>query len=226
MSSRRAKARADTIERIKAASLVQIEEAGAANLSLREVGRQIDLSVAGLYRYYDSRDALLTELIADAFADLALAVSRPADTDEPAPDRLLAAALGYRNWSLRNRHRFMLVFGTPVPGYAAPEGGPTVDAVFSLGIAWGEIVHAGSVEGTIDISTWHGAPLPPSDHPSGRVDATAAEIRAVNSLWAFVHGLVVLEMQHHFSWAIEDAGAFFVGEIHRWLAQLTTGKNK
>ena len=64
--SRRERLRASTIDEIKHAALAQIENDGAAALSVRGVARDIGMSPAGLYRYYDGRDALLTELITDA----------------------------------------------------------------------------------------------------------------------------------------------------------------
>lgn len=180
------------------------------------------MSVAGLYRYYDGRDALFTELIADAFEDLATAVAGRAGVADPTPDRLLAAASGYRDWSLSNPNRFMLIFGSPVPGYSAPEAGPTVDAAFSLGLAWWAIIRAGVMDATLDLAAWEGDRPRPDDGSADRIEASDAEVRAVNAIWALVHGLVVLEMQDHFSWAIADTEGFFIGEVERWLDQLTT----
>ena len=75
MSTRRELTRTATIAQIKQAALDQIEHEGAPALSIRGVARAIGMSPAGLYRYYDGRDALLTDLLADAYMDLARAVA-------------------------------------------------------------------------------------------------------------------------------------------------------
>jgi hypothetical protein len=44
-----------------------------------------------------------------------------ADDPRNAPgERWLAVWRGVRDWALANRHEYALLFGTPVPGYAAP----------------------------------------------------------------------------------------------------------
>ncbi|MFV1992176.1 MAG: TetR/AcrR family transcriptional regulator, partial [Acidimicrobiales bacterium] len=221
MATRREVQRAETISEIRAATLQQIEQDGAAALSLRKVARNIGMSPAGIYRYYENRDALPPDLIADAFVDLGQAVTNSAGADGQAPARLIAAAKGYRDWSFANRNRFSLIFGTPVPGYSAPEDGPTVEAAGELGLAWGRIFAEGVADGSLDVDAFDGAVL--EERVAEVVpflEVTAAGIRAVNTWWAFVHGLVVLEMQRHITWAIADPAAFFTGEIERWLDQV------
>ena len=53
MTTRRERLRTATIQEIKSAALAQIAAAGGHALSLRGVAREIDMSPAGLYRYYD-----------------------------------------------------------------------------------------------------------------------------------------------------------------------------
>lgn len=221
MQSRRERLRADTIRSIKAAALQQIETGGASEMSLRAVGREIGMSVAGLYRYYDNKDALLTALIADAFDDLAQAVSQGATNCSTAKARLVGGAQGYRRWSLDNPNQFMLVFGTPIPGYAAPDQGPTVEAVVALGIAWGEIVASGIGDGSLDAADWDKtAQVNVEALRNLDIESSPEGVRVVMAWWGFVHGLVVLEMAHHFAWAIADPQAFFREELERWLEQL------
>jgi AcrR family transcriptional regulator len=219
MATRQEQRRAETIAEIKSAALAQIEQGGATNLSLRAVSREMQMSVAGLYRYYDNRDALLTDLIADAYLDLGEAVANAgrSATDQPG---LLAGALAYRAWSLQNPNRFALIFGSPVPGYSAPKAGPTDDAAFSLGIAWGAIVRDSVEAGTFDVSAWDG-PISLDDAALAEINIkeSAAGIRAVASWWSFVHGLVAVEMQNQFAWIIADPEDFFIGELKRWLGQ-------
>ena len=44
---------------------------GAAAISLRAIAREMGVTAAALYSYYDTRDALVTALLLDAWADLA-----------------------------------------------------------------------------------------------------------------------------------------------------------
>jgi AcrR family transcriptional regulator len=221
MATRRDLQRAETVRQIRAATLQQIEQDGAAALSLRKVARQIGMSPAGIYRYYDSRDALLTDLIADAYDDLADAVTEGAGSPRLVTQRLVGSAQGYRRWSLDNPNRFSLIFGTPVPGYVAPEQGPTADAARRVGLAWGDLFRAGVSEGCLDVESWHGEMLPGGlELIEQSPEITAAGIRAVNAWWALVHGLVSVEIQRHFTWAVPDPGEFFVAELNRWLVQV------
>jgi AcrR family transcriptional regulator len=77
---------------------------------------------SALYRYFPSRDELLTALIVDAYdavgtaAETAEAAARRADH----PGRWLAATTGTRAWAVANPHEYALIFGSPVPGYQAP----------------------------------------------------------------------------------------------------------
>jgi AcrR family transcriptional regulator len=118
-------ARAEITERIKAAARAQLAHEGAAALSLRAAAREIGIVSSGVYRYFASRDALLTALIVDAYdslgeaAETAEAQARAAGADPGA--RWLAACRGVRDWALAHPHEFALVYGSPVPGYSAPE---------------------------------------------------------------------------------------------------------
>ena len=95
---------------------------GAAALSLRAVARDLGMVSSAVYRYVPHRDALLTMLIIDAYNALGAeadrseaAVARPQLTD-----RFLAICHAVRTWALKNPHEYALVYGSPVPGYAAP----------------------------------------------------------------------------------------------------------
>ena len=59
--------RAAVVEEIKAAARAQLAERGAAALSVRHVARELGMSSSGMYRYFASRDELLTALIIDAY---------------------------------------------------------------------------------------------------------------------------------------------------------------
>lgn len=101
----------------------QLAEVGAAALSLRAVARELGIVSSAIYRYVESRDELLTRLIDDAYNALGEAVeaSTAATADEQASTRWVSAALTIRSWALEHPHEYSLLYGSPVPGYAAPE---------------------------------------------------------------------------------------------------------
>jgi len=70
----RARVRAEMIAEIKAVARRHLETDGA-NLSLRAVARDMGMVSSALYRYFASRDDLLTELVIDAYHDVAHALS-------------------------------------------------------------------------------------------------------------------------------------------------------
>jgi AcrR family transcriptional regulator len=93
-----------------------------ANLSLRAVARDMDIVASALYRYFPSRDALLTALIIDAYDALAAAATE-AESAVPRDDlrgRWLAVCRAVRQWALSHPAEYGLIYGNPVPGYAAP----------------------------------------------------------------------------------------------------------
>ncbi len=109
-----------------AAARRQLAEVGAAGLSLREVAREIGMVSSAVYRYVDSRDDLLTRLIVeayDALGETAERASAAAVARHPGADleRWVSTAHAIRRWSIDHPHQYLLLFGSPVPGYVAPQ---------------------------------------------------------------------------------------------------------
>jgi AcrR family transcriptional regulator len=221
-ATRRKRLRAATIEEIKQAALAQLASAGVGGLSIRGIARAIGMSPAGIYRYYDGLDALLTELIADAYGDLADHVQAAGRRGESPRVRLSNAIVGYRAWCLDHPNRFLLIFGTPIPGYVAPEDGPTVvanrrlgEAFFALGAeAWqrGELT-------SID----RNRPVQPAEQAFA--DAVTAGfppeyVGAFLSAWAHFHGIVSLEILNQLDWVYDDTDAFYREEVEHMLDRL------
>ena len=119
--SLRARVRSEMSQEIKAVARRHLATNGA-NLSLRAVARDMDIVASALYRYFPSRDALLTALIIDAYDALAAAATN-ADSAVPRDDlrgRWLAICRAVRTWALAHPAEYGLIYGAPVPGYAAP----------------------------------------------------------------------------------------------------------
>jgi AcrR family transcriptional regulator len=224
VATRRERARAETTAEILDAARAQLREVGAAQLSLRAVAGALGMSPAGLYRYYDSREALLTALIAEGFDALAAAVgeARTAVGGRDLTDQLYAAALAFRDWGLAHPHEFGLLYGDPIPGYAAPADGPTSAASRRVGVALlPPLVHAWragrlrvpALSGTPDAATRRWAAALAPDLP---VPAAAA----IMGLWTRLHGLVVLEVFGHLRWLGPDTGPLARAQLEALVGEL------
>jgi AcrR family transcriptional regulator len=116
----RARVRAEMTSEIKEVARRHLATDGA-NLSLRAVARDLGMASSAVYRYFASRDDLLTALIIDAYDSLGEAAERAtAGVDDPL-ERWLAASGAVRDWALADPHQWALIYGSPVPGYQAPE---------------------------------------------------------------------------------------------------------
>ena len=175
----------------------QIEQAGASALSLKAIAKQLGMTAPALYRYFASRDDLLTELILSAYRDLAEVVE--AASTGPAPARLDAMATAFRAWALGNPHRYLLIYGTPVPGYAAP---PEATELASRILA--------------PILDGFSAGLPHDVDPGGLDPA----LRRSLAFWTRLHGVLSLEVAGHFAGMPFDPARLYAEEVAAVLADL------
>lgn len=156
----RARARIEVTAAIKEEARRQLAAEGAARLSLRAVARELGMVSSALYRYFPSRDDLLTALIIDAYDSLgeAAEAAHAAAAQEGPRQRWVAVCAAVRRWALAHPHEYALIYGSPVPGYHAPE--TTVPAAARVGLLLIGIVrdaHRGP--GLADL------PLPPTCGP-------------------------------------------------------------
>jgi AcrR family transcriptional regulator len=149
----RERARTDIVAAIKAEAARQLALVGASALSLRAVARELGLASSALYRYFPSRDALLTALIIDAFdavgeaAEHADAEARAQGAD--AGRRWLAVCRAVRRWAGEHPHSYALVYGSPVPGYAAPPD--TVAPAIRVSRVMAGILEAAAADGSLRV---------------------------------------------------------------------------
>src|SRR5512141_2660275 len=112
-TTRQATRRSATRQEILDTARAQIAATGAAALSLRAIARQMELTAPALYRYFPSRDALVTALIVDAYHSLAdaLEAARDAIPETDPVGRILNIGTAYREWALIKPQWYMLIFG-------------------------------------------------------------------------------------------------------------------
>jgi len=214
------KKREVVIERIKAVARQQMQMEGAAALSLRAIARELDITAPALYRYYADRDALITDLILDAFNALADYVEERdhALPPEQYADRLYTALINYRQWSLDHAVDFELIYGSPIPGYTAPAELTVPAAARMFHIIVG--ILDGAYRAGILKPTAHLEHIPPSV-AAHLAQMSAADgynvppiLLAVASLgWAHIHGIIMLEVHHHLPPVVGDVDAFYRHDV-------------
>ena len=118
----RERARAEITGEILDAARGYLATDGAPALSLRAIARDLGMASSALYRYFKSRDELLTRLIIDAYDSLGAAAEvREATIDRnDLAGRFTAICDAVRAWALAHPNEYALIYGSPVPGYVAP----------------------------------------------------------------------------------------------------------
>ncbi len=153
---RRERARTATIEEIKATALNLMRETGTTDARFTDIARVMGMTPPALYRYFADHDELLTALIIDAYDDLGRSVAESRDSvpENDIGGRWLAAAEAYRQWARQEPQQFALIFGLPVPGYVAPQEGPTTEAasraMSQLAALFAEAHHTGKLRPRAD----------------------------------------------------------------------------
>ena len=143
----RARVRAEMTEEIKSVARRHLATDGA-NLSLRAVARDMGMASSAVYRYFASRDELLTALIIDAYDSVGTAAEEAENAQKSGfVGRLLAAANAVREWALANPHQWALIYGSPVPGYEAPVDtiGPASRVILLIARIVQEAFEAGAI---------------------------------------------------------------------------------
>jgi AcrR family transcriptional regulator len=216
----RALARAELTHAILDRARVQLAEVGPAALSVRQIARDLEMASSAVYRYFPSRDALLTALLIRAFDDLGQAVEESegrAERDD-LRGRWSGLAHGLRGWAVEHPHEYALTYGSPVPGYAAPEDTVTsgTRVTFALLGLLLEAQAAGRSPAapTRPTSEAETASLVPI---GGFVGAEVDEAYAVRGLmaWATLFGNISLELFGHMYRGILDYDAHFAQVVEQ-----------
>ncbi|WP_248580515.1 TetR/AcrR family transcriptional regulator [Nocardioides sp. InS609-2] len=109
--ARRARVREAALLEIKQAAREHLLRYGPGELSLRAVARDVGVTPSALYRYFDSRGALVAALSADALESAAKAVSSASSDEALRPvERLRAMFVAMRAWTHTHRSEFELIF--------------------------------------------------------------------------------------------------------------------
>lgn len=225
--TRRELRREETEAEIKTVARQQMAEVGAAALSLRSIAREMGLTAPALYRYFPSRDALVTALIVEAYQALAAAM-QAADAAQARDDfhgRFQSLAFAFREWAVQHPQDFALIYGTPIPGYEAPReqtvapASQVLQAIGSVLIEAWQVRRLNLPEAYQEIS--------PAMHTavteiiqSLPTAVPAAGIVLTMTIWARLYGVVWGELYEHFIPGLAESGVLYQMEVAAICAEL------
>lgn len=165
-----------TRESILDAAVSLIREKGADKLSLREIARRIDYSPAGLYEYFDSKEAIIEAVCLEANRRLGVYLSA-VDTGLPPEEYMVALGLAYVQFARQNPEMFTMLF----TNFNGPTEMVDLEQLdeddAALSIAY-QAMKRGIETGIFALPDGYGA-----------MDLTYA-------LWALVHGMAVMQVTY------------------------------
>jgi AcrR family transcriptional regulator len=210
--TRRERQRQETLAEIKARAMDQVAEGGAGSVSLNAIARAMGMSPAALYRYFASRDALLAELVVEAYGSLADVLQQAADgAPGDGEARLVAVARAYRDWALAHPNSYLLIFQTssgsgldldPDRTVAAAQRGMDVFLNALTGAAADEQL---SPELAGQVRAW--------GQRSQTPDLSAGQFYLGLLAWTRLHGLISLELGHHLASTGVDPALLYEAEV-------------
>jgi AcrR family transcriptional regulator len=219
-TSARAIAREQLTRTILASARAQLGTVGPAALSVRAVARDVGMVSSAVYRYFPSRDDLITELLVICYTELAEEVeaAEAAVTDRSdRRGRWWAIARAVRDWAVAHPYDYALLYGSPVPGYAAPRR--TVEpAVRVPGLVLGLVTDGGGSEPdqpghAIDPDRLHRA-LRGIREFAGAELGDGPVMRALVA-WSGLVGAISLELFGHLTNGVDDYDIWFAAVADR-----------
>lgn len=174
--------RAQVRDEVKRVALDQLAAGGPQAVSVNAIARELGVSGPALYRYVANRDALLTELVLDAYADLTTHL-----TTATAAGGVAAVARAYREWALAQPHRYRLLYATALPGFDPHAAGLVEAAQRAMDVLLRVVPDGPEPTGPLadQLAGWAAA--------RGVAVSGPAALAAV-LLWSRLHGLVSLEI--------------------------------
>lgn len=172
------------------------------------------MASSAVYRYFPSRDELFTALIVDAYDALDEAAEQADASVDPRDlrARWLAVCRAVRGWAVAHPHQYALVYGSPVPGYAAPQA--TIAPAARVGEVLCHLVAEGIAAGVVDPRldpTGADATLAPDIAPSTGLPTDTGGSLAARAIfaWTSLFGMIGFELFGHTNNVVVEHAAFF-----------------
>jgi AcrR family transcriptional regulator len=225
--SRRERLRADTVREIKQTARRVLVEQGSDGLALRAVAREMGMTAPALYRYFDSREDLVENVVADLYDELCEVLEAASDAARPAtaPVQLLAASRAFRRWATVHHAEFGLLFGSagdgvvPAHGVRSVGGSPAELAARRFGAVFAVLVARIYAERPFPILA--DDDIEPALQEQLRswcaqfpVPLPLGVMKVFLSCWIRLYGMVCMEVFGHLKFALDDAEPMFEAELH------------
>ncbi|NBH02707.1 TetR/AcrR family transcriptional regulator [Amycolatopsis sp. SID8362] len=208
----RERARAELTQEIKDEARRQLADVGAHGLSLRAVARELGMVSSALYRYFPSRDRLLTDLIVDAYN----AIGEAAENGDPGKgeprDRWLAIWQATRAWARAHPHEYALIYGSPIPGYEAPQD--TVVPASRVALALVKVLTNTTVRAPDEVSPELRAQAETLTKALGIIAGPETVTRLLMA-WTQLFGAISFELFGQYVGSVDPADAFFAHSAKR-----------
>jgi AcrR family transcriptional regulator len=224
--TRRERQRQQTLAEIKTRAMDQVAGGGAGSVSLNAIARAMGMSPAALYRYFASRDALLADLVVDAYGSLADALQRAAGDGAggaAGAGRLVAVAHAYRDWALDHPNSYLLIFQTSSGSGLDLDPDRTVTAAQrSMDVFLSVLDGPAAGDAELDLA---GAGVGPELAGQIRAwgkrgqtpDLPAGQLYLGLLAWTRLHGLISLELGHHLAATGVDPALLYEAEVQSLL---------
>lgn len=235
-TTRRDRVRAATVREIRRTARGILVDHGTEAVTLRAIAREMGMTAPALYRYFDSHEDLLTDLMAATANELgdALRAAIAASGTDDVGVQLITATRAFRRWALANPAEYGLLFGEPPRDVAPASQCDTAECWRSFGAIFYELF----------AELWRRAPFgvpdPDQVDPALRAQLTATlgslgvtvpigAALVFLQCWVRLQGQVTLEVFGHLRWAVPDAEPLFertVADLGRTLGIATTGPGR
>ena len=229
--TRREERRAQTVREIKELAMEQISAGGPDALSLSGIVREMSMSPAALYRYFSNRDALLADLVVDAYNELADSLGAIGRGEGSAAEHLTAVLRGSRDWALAHPNAYRLIFQTSIGSgqdFAVERTVPAASR--SMAVLVGALAATTMSNGaekvtsqSTESSNISGAIRDWAER-TGLTDFSVDVLTLAFLSWTRLHGIISLELGGHLSATGIDPAVLFEAEIagiSRQVADLT-----
>lgn len=234
-ATRRERVRAAAYDEIRSVGRKLLATDGASGVTLRAIAREMGMTAPALYRYYDSREALLTDMCACSFNELSDTIEAACEavsTHDPVAG-IMAASRAFRRWAYEHPAEFAHLFGSPIPGFMGPQshephGADLGNPAHVAGMRFGGLFMR------LFVALWREQPFPvPADDeiepelraqldldlPGAEEIPPGARLKFL-SAWVSLYGLVTMDVFGHLGWALSDTEPFFEYELSQLCAKL------
>lgn len=217
------------MQEIKDLAMAQIAADGPDAVSLSGIVREMSMSPAAVYRYFANRDALLADLVVDAYdalADSLVALERGPGSAEEHLDVVLHAT---RTWALEHPNAYRLVFQTSIgsgqelaPERTIPAASRSmaviVEAIGAVAAGRGATAGPGDAAVPGDDSGLRASVAGWAER-SGLADVSVDVLTLALFTWTRLHGIISLEIGGHLGAMGIGADVLYASEVAAIRAQ-------